>query len=107
MENSGILIQNLADELELACANGENESVAFSNFLNGIIALVESKQITQQEAAQAITGAVFIPGIDDDPLREEITIVAGDLEGGRVQGKHSWSYLLKLADELRHASLDP
>lgn len=39
-------------------------------------------------------------GVRDDPLREEILIVAGDLETDQPHPKHTWEYLSRLIDEL-------
>lgn len=73
----------------------------FYDFLVAVKALVTRHDVDPIDAALTITGTAFVPGVDDDPLREEITMVAADLETGRPHyARHTWSYLFKLIDEL-------
>lgn len=74
--------------------------VAFYDFLVAVRTLVTTQATDPRDAAMAIADTMFTPGVDDDPLREEITIVAGALEAGNHYPKHSWNYLSKLIDEL-------
>jgi hypothetical protein len=73
---------------------------AYHRYLVQVRSLVEEQQIPVREAAESIAGTMFIPGVDADPLREEITIVAGSLETDQFQPGHTWSYLVSLINEL-------
>lgn len=99
------MVNNASDSLAQLTERLHNQwrggnPVAFYDFLVAVRGLIIRQEVDPVEAAQVITGTTFIPGIDDDPLREEITIVAADLETGQPHQKHTWEYLSKLIDEL-------
>jgi hypothetical protein len=74
---------------------------AFYEFLRTVEWLADSGKASREQVALVIAGTMFLPGVDTDPLREEITMVAGDLETGQEHPRHTWAYLLELTDELR------
>ncbi len=68
-----------------------------TKLLNGVL----EGEFSHQVAARCIASTTFIFGVDDDPLREEIIIVAGDLETGLpTDARHTWNYLTTLVQEL-------
>jgi hypothetical protein len=64
---------------------------------------VRSKQVLQDEwVAMAIAHAMFVPHLDDDPLCEEITMIAGELEDVRPSEEKAalWRKLEQTIQEL-------
>lgn len=100
MHNEGSsVLRQLLMELQRDWQRGQIR--AYQHFLLGAVGLVEAGAVSEQNAARAIASTMFLPGIDRDPLREEITIVAGDLETGNPCSPiHTWKYLRTLVEEL-------
>lgn len=93
-------LQSLADLTRRFDSEWSGDASAFFRYVSAVRRLVERGMVDVHDAAQAIASTMFMPGLDDDPLREEILIVSGDLETGRPHTKHSWAYLTELIDEL-------
>ena len=74
---------------------------AFADFATAVRDGAQGGTFSETDGARALAAAMFVEGVDDDPLREEITIVAGDLETGQpTDTRHTWHYLSALIDEL-------
>lgn len=93
-------LQSLADLTRRFESEWPGDASAFYRYVSAVRRLVERRMVDVHDAAQAIASTMFMPGLDDDPLREEILIVSGDLETGQPHPKHSWAYLTNLIDEL-------
>lgn len=73
----------------------------FGKFVSGVMALADGSAISRAEAARAIAGAMFLRGIDDDPLRAEIVTTAGAFEASTAHT--NWRHLESLIAELNFA----
>lgn len=74
----------------------------FVGFLDLLIAILRADGSNAIDVYACIASLMFVPGLDDEPLRAEIMVVAGDLETGEPAApKHTPDYLRGLIDELR------
>jgi hypothetical protein len=95
-------IDLLTRSFETRWLKGDQRS--FLDLLEELIDLVQNGRLDRLDATRLIAGVTFVPGVDSDPLREEILMVAADLETGQPQSpSHSWTYLLGLISELEGA----
>lgn len=80
--------------------NGDKR--AFRAYCDLVLKLRTERKIQDEWAAMAIAHAMFIPNLDDDPLCEEITIIAGELEDvlPAVKKKAKWQKLEATIQEL-------
>jgi hypothetical protein len=66
------------------------------------LGLLNDGKLTRDFAAMAIAHAMFIHGLDKDPLSEEITMIAGELESPNTLKKRQelWRKLRETVNEL-------
>ena len=91
-------LDQLANQFEDSWTQGDQG--AFKHWVNAVFDMHESGGVSAQDAARYIAGAMFVPGVDDDPLREEITILAGELEVQTRPVSKGWQQLRRLVDKL-------
>jgi hypothetical protein len=75
---------------------------AFRSYCELILDLREEQKLQDDFVAMAIAHAMFIPDLDKDPLSEEITTIAGELESPASPAKQAqlWAALEKAVEEL-------
>lgn len=99
-------LDTLACEFEVAWKSGRPE--AFSEFVEAILSHRAAGFVSSFDAARYVAGSMFVPGIDDDPLRAEIVALAGSLETqDQAEAQHVWERLNDLVEELRRSNPQP
>lgn len=97
-------LRHLTDlKSELAKSKPSTMDAVFLQFCDSVVELLSRKLISPPHAAIQIASTMFIPGLDSDPLREEITMVAGQLEMplDKHRAAELWQKLGDLLLELR------
>jgi len=81
-------------------------SAQFASFCRSALQAKKTGQLSSQQAAMAIAGCMFIDNLDGDPLREEITMMAGELEVPREpkETTQRWTDLERLIVELENTA---
>lgn len=90
----------------LVKAKPDSLSAEFGVFCRAALEAKAAGQIPPQQAAMAIAGCMFVDNLDADPLREEITMMAGELEvpQDRTETSERWLGLERLVVELEDSS---
>lgn len=78
--------------------NGDKRQ--FRAYCDLLLTLRAKQKLDDEWVAMAIAHAMFVPHLDDDPLCEEITIRAGELEDVRPEKAALWSKLEQVIQEL-------
>jgi hypothetical protein len=90
----------------LRSAQASQLNALYASYCQAVLNELDAEQLTAQHAAIKIAGAMFVPRLDDDPLREVITMVAGELEmpmSSSASAEHRRE-LRRYVDELKDAS---
>lgn len=103
-EISNSLLLILWRDLEKGTQESFNKR--FAAYCTTVLQLRRDASISNAAAATFIAHAMFIPGLDVDPLREEITICAGELELPMAADEIShWARLDQLINELNRTNI--